>query len=69
MGGKGLNEKLILKKTNQPIITINSNLFRPSEINTLKGNSLKAKKELKWSPKTNLKKRVKIMVDEELLYS
>ncbi len=67
--GEGLNEKLILKKTNQPIITINSNLFRPSEINTLKGNSLKAKKELKWTPKTNLKKLVKIMIDEELLYS
>ena len=67
--GKGLNEKLILKKTNRPIITINSNLFRPSEVSALKGNSSKAKKDLKWSPKTNLKKLVKIMIDEELLHS
>ena len=66
--GKGLNEKLILKKTNQPIITINSNLFRLSEVSALKGNSYKAKKDLKWSPKTNLKKLVKIMIDEELLH-
>ena len=67
--GKGLNEKLILKKTNRPIITINSNLFRPSEVSALKGNSSKAKKDLKWSPKTNLKKLIKIMIDEELLHS
>jgi GDPmannose 4,6-dehydratase len=67
--GKGFNEKLILKKTNRPIITINSNLFRPSEVSALKGNSSKAKKDLKWSPKTNLKKLVKIMIDEELLHS
>ena len=66
--GKGLNEKLILKKTNRPIITINSNLFRLSEVSALKGNSYKAKKDLKWSPKTNLKKLVKIMIDEELLH-
>ena len=42
--GKGLNEKLILKKTNRPIITINSNLFRPSEVSTLKEIHLKQKK-------------------------
>ena len=47
---------------------IKSKLFRPSEVNYLKGNFSKAKKKLKWSPKTNLKKLVKIMVSEELKY-
>lgn len=66
--GKGINEKLINVKNKKIIIKINSKLFRPSEVNLLKGNSLLAKRELGWSPKTNLKKLVKIMIDEEIKY-
>ena len=40
--------------------------FRPSEVNLLHGDSSKAKKKLKWKPKTNLKKLVKIMVEDEI---
>ena len=66
--GKGLKEKLINVKNNQTIIKINPKYFRPSEVNFLKGNSKKAKKNLGWYPKTNLKKLIKIMVDEEIKY-
>ena len=66
--GNGLNEKLINKKNNKVIIKINPNLFRPAEVNILKGDSSMAKKELKWYPKIDLKKLVKIMVDDEVKY-
>ena len=66
--GRGLKEKLINVKNNQTIIKINPKYFRPSEVNFLKGNSKKAKKNLGWYPKTNLKKLIKIMVDEEIKY-
>jgi len=66
--GTGLNTRLINLETKKAIIKINPNLFRPTDVNYLKGNFSKANKKLKWSPKTNLKKLVKIMVSEELKY-
>jgi len=32
----------------------------------LKGNYLKAKKDLKWNPKTNFKNLVKMMIEADL---
>ncbi len=66
--GKGLKEKLIDKKNNQTLIKINAKFFRPSEVNILTGNPIKAKKKLKWQPKTNLDQLIKIMIDEEIKY-
>lgn len=40
--------------------------FRPSEVNQLKGDFTKAKKILKWTPKTSFKQLVKKMVDEDI---
>ena len=64
--GKGLNEKLINIETKKIIISIDRMYFRPSEVDHLKGNFLKAKKELKWFPKTNFSKLVKLMVLSDL---
>ena len=64
--GKGLNEKCINLDNNKIIIKINKKLFRPSEVNYLKGNITKAKKYLNWKPKVTFKKLVEIMVKEEL---
>ena len=66
--GKGLDEKLINLKNNKIIIKISPKYFRPSEVDLLIGDSSKAKKILKWKPKTNLKSLVKIMLDEEIKY-
>jgi GDPmannose 4,6-dehydratase len=63
--GKGLKERLINKFNNKVIIKINKKFFRPTEVNFLKGNSNKAKKNLRWKVKTNLKKLVEIMMSEE----
>ena len=64
--GKGLKTRLVRLKDNKTIIKINPKYFRPTEVNLLQGDSSKAKKKLRWSPKVNFKKLVKIMIDEEL---
>ena len=64
--GKGLNEKAINLDTNKIIIKIDKSNFRPSEVFFLKANCNKAKKELKWFPKTKFKSLIKLMIDNEL---
>ena len=40
--------------TNENIITVDKNYLRPLDVNTLLGNASKARRELKWKPKTKL---------------
>tara|TARA_B100001540_G_scaffold210956_1_gene185898 strand:+ start:1574 stop:2596 length:1023 start_codon:yes stop_codon:yes gene_type:complete len=40
--------------------------FRPSEVDSLKGDYKKAKKILGWKPKTSVEELAKIMVDQEM---
>jgi GDPmannose 4,6-dehydratase len=65
--GKDINQKLINLENNKIIIKINRKLFRPSEVDLLRGDSSLAKKNIRWKTKTNLKKLIKIMIDEEIL--
>ncbi len=62
--GKGLNEKGYWNNRN--IISIDKRYFRPTEVNSLMGNSNKARKELKWKPKHNIHTLVKDMVTQEM---
>ena len=64
--GKGLNEKGIDKKTNKVIIEIDRKYFRPTEVESLKGNYNKAKKILKWKPKISFEQLVEEMVNSDL---
>ena len=64
--GKGLDEVGIDKKTNKIIIKINQKYFRPTEVESLKGDYKKAKKILKWRPKTTFKKLVQEMIISDL---
>jgi len=41
-------------------------LFRPAEVNELKGDFTKARDKLKWQPKVNFEALVTMMVDEDL---
>ncbi len=59
--GKGLNEIGIDKNTNQTIIKIDKKYFRPTEVDSLKGDCKKAKKILNWKPKITFKKLVNEM--------
>ena len=63
--GKGINLKCYDQKGNC-IIECDKTYFRPLEVDTLLGDSRKARKELNWKPKTNIKKLVKEMVSSEL---
>jgi GDPmannose 4,6-dehydratase len=64
--GKGMDQKVINKDNNNVLVKINKNYFRPAEVDLLIGNSNKAKKKLKWKPKTSINKLVKLMVDHDL---
>ena len=63
--GKGINEKCYDDKDNC-IIECDKEYFRPLEVDTLLGNSNKARKDLNWKPKYNITKLVKEMVAIEL---
>tara|TARA_B110001450_G_C17643760_1_gene490313 strand:+ start:85 stop:1128 length:1044 start_codon:yes stop_codon:yes gene_type:complete len=63
--GKGINEKCFDQKNNC-IVECDKEYFRPLEVDTLLGDSRKAKRELKWKPKTSIKKLVNEMVNFDL---
>ena len=66
--GKNMNEKCIDKKSKKPIIKIDKAYFRPLEVDTLLGNSTKAKKkQLNWKPTYNIRSLIKEMIHEEIL--
>ena len=63
--GKGINSKCFDKEGNC-IVECDKAYYRPLEVDTLLGNSNKAKRDLKWKPRTSIKMLVKEMVDFEL---
>ena len=50
------------------IVACKKEYFRPLEVDTLLGDSKKARKELRWKPKTNIKTLVKEMIYSEMKY-
>ena len=64
--GKKLNEIGYDKRTKKILIKVNKKYFRPLEVDFLKGDYSKAEKKIGWTPKTDLEKLVKIMINEEL---
>ena len=64
--GVGINTKCYDEKHNC-IIECDKAYYRPLEVDTLLGSSKKARKELKWKPKYNVRDLVKEMVKSELL--
>ena len=64
--GRGNKEVGIDKQTNKIIIKVNPKYYRPNEVENLRGNPSKAKKDLKWKPKVTFKELVKEMIEYEL---
>jgi len=62
--GKGEDEIGIYK--NEEIIKIDTNYYRPTEVESLLGDASKAKKELGWEPKISFEELVKEMVEKDL---
>jgi GDPmannose 4,6-dehydratase len=64
--GSGLYEKGVEKATGRVFIEVSPDFFRPSEVEFLKGDASKAKRELGWQPKTTFKELVSLMVKQDL---
>ena len=63
--GKGIKTKCYDEKGNC-IVACKNAYFRPLEVDTLLGDSKKARKELGWKPKTNISNLVKEMIQSEM---
>ena len=64
--GEEANTRVINKKTNKIIIKCDKRYFRPSEVDSLLGDSRKAMKILKWKPKIKIDDLIADMVEHEL---
>ena len=60
--GEGEFEKGFDKKKNKLIIEVSKDYYRPAEVDILIGSSEKAKKQLGWEAKTDVKSLASIMV-------
>jgi GDPmannose 4,6-dehydratase len=62
--GKGLDE--VGKYNGKIVVKISPKFYRPAEVDYLMANPAKAKKELKWQPKTTFRELVRMMVETDL---
>jgi GDPmannose 4,6-dehydratase len=47
-------------------VEVDPKLFRPAEVNTLCGDSSKARRELRWEPQVGFRELIEMMVDADL---
>ena len=66
MKGKGIKEKGV-DQNGKVIIECSKKYFRPSEVETLLGDSTKARRKLNWRPEIEIKALVEDMVNEDLI--
>lgn len=65
--GSGIDEKGIDKKSGRPIIAVDPNYFRPTEVETLLGDPSKAKRKLGWEPEISFDRMVREMIQADLV--
>lgn len=64
--GSGVDEKGIDAETGQVRVVVNTQYFRPAEVDLLWGDPTKAREKLGWEPKTSLRELIEIMVQYDL---
>jgi len=64
--GKGIKETGIDTESGSVIISIDSRYFRPTEVESLLGDSTKAREKLGWIPKISFEELVKEMINHDL---
>jgi len=64
--GKGIDEKGYDAKTGALLVEVDTRYFRPTEVETLLGDSTKAKEKLGWVPEISLDEMVAEMVRGDL---
>jgi len=62
--GEGLDEVGFDWNTKRPVIRVSPKYFRPAEVETLLGDSTKAREKLGWEPKTSFRQLVEEMCIE-----
>ena len=67
--GEGLNEVGIDTISSQTIITVSPRYFRDAEVETLLGDSTKAREELGWEPEYTVEQMVKEMVLKDIQFA
>ncbi len=65
--GSGVQEEGVDSKTGNVVIKIDSEYFRPTEVDLLIGDATKAKQAFGWVPPTTFKELVKIMVEADVI--
>ena len=63
--GKGINEKGI-DQNGRTVVACDKSYYRPLEVNSLLGDSRKARNLLNWKPKFNLDSLISEMVNLEM---
>ena len=63
--GSGVEEFGYRKDTNQVVIRIDPRYFRPSEVETLLGDSSQARKKLGWTPTSTLEELIFEMIEHD----
>lgn len=64
--GSGVREVGVCNKTGNILVRVDERYFRPTEVEFLLGDCAKAKKMLKWEPKTSFDDLVREMVESDL---
>lgn len=64
--GEGVNEKGFDNSTGLCVISIDKRYFRPTEVETLQGDSSKAREKLGWVPRTSFDSLVTEMISEDM---
>jgi GDPmannose 4,6-dehydratase len=63
--GSGIDEKAV-DQDGKVIVAVDPRYFRPTEVETLLGDSSKAQRELGWTPRTSFDELVREMVEADL---
>ncbi len=64
--GSGLSEVGLRADNNKVVIRVDSNYFRPTEVETLLGDATKAKEKLGWSTSISLEEMIEEMINFDL---
>ena len=64
--GEGIEEKGLDETSGKVLVEVDPRYFRPTEVETLLGDSSKAREKLGWTPEITLDEMVAEMVREDL---
>jgi GDPmannose 4,6-dehydratase len=64
--GEGAGREAVDTRSNKVIVRVNKEFYRPSDVESLRGDSSKARRALGWQPKVTFDELVRMMVEADL---